>query len=54
MYVKTAPTCFGLITVIRERILTTVNLASSNNTLPDDGDYTETCRSCFNVHFNIF
>jgi hypothetical protein len=27
-------------------------LASSNNALPDDGDYTETCRSCFNVNFN--
>ena len=22
-------------------------------TLPDDGDYTETCWSCFNVNFNI-
>jgi len=33
---------------------TTVNSASSNNTLPDDdGDETETCRSCFNVNFNI-
>ena len=21
--------------------------------LPDDGDWTETCRSCFNVNFNI-
>jgi len=30
-------------------ILTTVTLASSNNALPDDGDYTRTCRSCFNV-----
>jgi len=34
-------------------ILTTVTLASSNSALPDDGDYTETCRSCFNVNFNV-
>jgi hypothetical protein len=34
-------------------ILTTITLASSNSALPDDGDYTETCRSCFNVNFNI-
>ena len=27
--------------------------ASSNNALPDDGDCTETCRSGFNVNFNI-
>jgi hypothetical protein len=27
--------------------------ASSNNTLPDDGDWTKTCRNCFNVNFNI-
>ena len=34
-------------------ILTTVTLTSSNNALPDDGDWTETCRSCFNANFNI-
>jgi hypothetical protein len=34
-------------------ILTTVTLSSSNNALPDDGDCTETCRSCFNVNFNV-
>jgi hypothetical protein len=34
-------------------ILTTVTLASSNNALPDDGDCTETCRSCFNANFNV-
>jgi hypothetical protein len=34
-------------------ILTTVTLASSNNAPPDDGDCTETCRSCFNVNFNV-
>jgi len=34
-------------------MLTTVTLESSNNTLPDDGDCTETCRSCFNINFNI-
>ena len=33
-------------------ILTTITLASSNNTLPEDGDCTETCRNCFNVNFN--
>jgi len=33
-------------------ILITVTLAGSNNVLPDDGDCTETCRSCFNVNFN--
>jgi hypothetical protein len=32
---------------------TTVTVASSNNALPDDGDCTETCRSCFNVNFNV-
>ena len=30
-----------------------VTLASSNSVLPDDGDYTKTCWSCFNVNFNI-
>jgi hypothetical protein len=34
-------------------ILIIITLASSNNTLPDDGDCTETCRSCFNVNFNL-
>ena len=29
-------------------ILTKVSLARSNSALPDDGDYTETCWSCFN------
>jgi len=33
-------------------LITTVTLASSYSALPDDGDYTETCRSCFNVNFN--
>jgi hypothetical protein len=33
-------------------VLTNVTLASSNSALPDDGDYTETCWSCFNVNFN--
>jgi len=32
--------------------LRTVTLASSNSALPDDGDYTETCWSCFHVNFN--
>jgi hypothetical protein len=30
-----------------------VTLARSNSALPDEGDYTETCRSCFNVNFNV-
>jgi len=34
-------------------ILTNATLARSNSALPDDGDYTETCRSCFNVNFNV-
>jgi hypothetical protein len=34
-------------------ILTTVTLARSNIALPDDGDYTETCCSCFSVNFNV-
>jgi len=34
-------------------VLTNVTLASSNIALPEDGDYTETCWSCFNVNFNI-
>ena len=34
-------------------IVTKVTLSISNSALPDDGDYTETCRSCFNVNFNI-
>jgi hypothetical protein len=34
-------------------VLTSVALARSNNALPDDGDFTETCRSCFNVNFNV-
>jgi len=33
-------------------ILTTLTLASSNSVLPDDGDYTETCHSRFNVNFS--
>jgi type VI protein secretion system component Hcp len=34
-------------------ILTNVPLARLNNALPDDGDYTETCWSCFNVNINV-
>jgi len=34
-------------------ILKRVTLASSNSVLPNDGDYTETCCSYFNVNFNI-
>ena len=33
-------------------VLITVTLESSNSALSDDGDYTETCWSCFNVNFN--
>jgi len=32
---------------------TKVTLARSNSALHDDGDYTETCWSCFNVNFNV-
>jgi hypothetical protein len=34
-------------------VLTNVTLASSNSALPDDGDYTETWWSYFNINFNI-
>jgi hypothetical protein len=34
-------------------ILTSVTLTRSNSALPDDGDYTETRWSCFNVNFNV-
>ena len=34
-------------------ILTYATLARSNSALPDEGDYTETCWSCFNVNFNV-
>jgi hypothetical protein len=37
---------------LRLIILTTVTLVSSNNALPEDGDYTKTYRSCFKVNFN--
>jgi hypothetical protein len=40
------------ITIIRERTIRTT-LARSHTALPDDGDYTETCWSCFNVNFNV-
>jgi len=30
-----------------------ITLARSNSALPDYGDYTETCSSCFNVNFNV-
>jgi len=33
-------------------VLTNVSLASTNSALPEDGDYMETCWSCFNVNFN--
>jgi hypothetical protein len=34
-------------------LVTTATSARSNNALPDYGDYTETCWSCFNVNFNV-
>jgi len=34
-------------------ILTEVTLARSNPALPDDGDYAETCCSCFSGNFNV-
>jgi len=33
-------------------VLTSVTLASSYGELPEDGDYTESCWSSFNVNFN--
>jgi hypothetical protein len=33
-------------------VLTTVTLASSNSALPDNGDYTKTRWSCFNVNIH--
>jgi hypothetical protein len=30
-----------------------VTLARSNSALLHDGDYSETCWSCFNVNFNV-
>ena len=50
IYIKMAQTLSR--NVLFELAKVTV-VASSNNTLPDDGDYTETCWSCFNVNFNI-
>jgi len=41
------------ISVIYLFILTNATLASSNSALPGDGDYTETCWSCFIVNFNV-
>jgi hypothetical protein len=32
--------------------LNIVTLANSYSAPPDDGDYTETCWSCFSVNFN--
>jgi len=34
-------------------VLTYVTLANSNSVLPEDGDYTKPCWSCFNMNFNI-
>jgi hypothetical protein len=65
--VKTAPTCFGAVTpssgsglfelakvtVVKIATLVTVTLATTSNVFPDDGDCTETCRSCFNFNFNV-
>jgi len=34
-------------------ILKKVTLARSNSALPDDGDYTDTCWSCFNFSFKV-
>jgi len=38
--------------VFQLTVLSTVTLANSYSAVPDDGDYTETCWSCFNVNFN--
>jgi hypothetical protein len=41
------------VTVVKITILTNATLARSNSALPDDGDYSETCWSCFDVNFNV-
>ena len=46
------PHCFHT-NVFQLAVLTNVTIASSHSAPPDDGDYTETCCSCFNVNFNI-
>jgi hypothetical protein len=51
--IKTAPTCFGVITIIRERTIRIFLKQDTNSALLDDGDYTETCWSCFNVNFKV-
>jgi len=38
---------------LAEVMVATITSASLNKALPDDSDGTETCRSCFNVNFNI-
>jgi len=37
---------------LNNKLFTTVTLGSLEYALPDDGDFTETCKSCFNVNFN--
>jgi hypothetical protein len=34
-------------------ILRNVTLARLNSALPDNGNYTETCWSCFNINFKL-
>jgi len=34
-------------------VLTNATLARSISAHPDGGDYSEICRSCFNVNFNV-
>jgi hypothetical protein len=46
------PALKGVLQFTLKQQLTTVTLASSNSALPDDGDHTEICWSCFNVNFN--
>ena len=41
------------IDVLQLVILTNATLASSLSELSGDGDYTETCWSCFSVNFNV-
>jgi len=44
----------NILRTMLKHCFSTVSLTRSHNTLPDDGDHTETCWSYinFNVHFN--
>jgi len=39
--------------IVRSLMMVITPKHVGDSTLPDDGDYIETCRSCFNVNFNV-